>query len=282
VILLLAITLILSRGFTYAKYASNAVFNYYLSSQGFYFDSDDLAYDTKNNTDTMWDGEKVYFTINNSANGSLASETDIKYKVTCTIEEENTTKKCLISGSDSNIYEGTLPASFGCSVEGASDETACAEKNGKWTALETKSTMYFEVIDENGTDVLSANVKIVVESTKPYKKELSATYMLIRDTSEIGELSLKYEKGLVKSEIVVTNSYNENKCVSVSWDSNNFVYDNGNNDILGTNNDDNGNINEVYFMLDKMNSRTLYFYEKDQSVSHDEMDFNIVESNMCQ
>ena len=51
-VLLLAITLVLTNGFTYAKYASSAVFNYYLSSQGFYFDSDDLTYNTKSNVDT--------------------------------------------------------------------------------------------------------------------------------------------------------------------------------------------------------------------------------------
>ena len=74
IVLMLVITLVLTRGFTYARYASNAVFNYYLSSQGFYFDSEELSYDTKNNVDTMWDGEKVYFTLSNSANEALASE----------------------------------------------------------------------------------------------------------------------------------------------------------------------------------------------------------------
>ena len=281
-VLILAITLVLTRGFTYAKYASNAVFNYYLSSQGFYFDSDDLTYNTKNNIDTMWDGGKVYFTLNNSANGALASETDIVYKVVCTIEEENTTKKCLVNGTDSGEYEATLSASFGCSDGESRTEEACTTNKGKWEALEASSTLFFEVVDETDSDVLSANVKLTVTSLKPYKKELSATYNLIRDNSEIGDLSMKYEKGTLKSRLIVTNSYNENKCVAVSWDSKDFIYDLNSGNVLGTKADASGNINQVYFTLNKMDSTTLEFFEKDSSVAYSDLYFSLVESNLCQ
>ena len=66
VLLVLTLIFVITKGFSYARYASNAVFNYYLSSKGFYFESEDLSFDTKNNVDTMWDGEKVYFTISNN------------------------------------------------------------------------------------------------------------------------------------------------------------------------------------------------------------------------
>ena len=91
--------LIITRGITYAKYVSNAVLNYYLSSKGFYFDSEELKSTTKTNVDTSWNGENVSFTITNSANDTLATEYDIKYKVTCTVEEENTTKVCYLNGT---------------------------------------------------------------------------------------------------------------------------------------------------------------------------------------
>ena len=58
--------LIITRGITYAKYVSNAVLNYYLSSKGFYFDSETLSINTKKNTDTSWNGEDVVFTLTNS------------------------------------------------------------------------------------------------------------------------------------------------------------------------------------------------------------------------
>ena len=71
--------LILTRGITYAKYVSNSVLNYYLNSKGFYFKSDNLDTEIKNNADTSWDGDKVTFSITNSSNKSLATEYDIKY-----------------------------------------------------------------------------------------------------------------------------------------------------------------------------------------------------------
>lgn len=282
IILMLVITLVLTRGFTYARYASNAVFNYYLSSQGFYFDSDDLAYDTKNNVDTMWDGEKVYFTLNNSANEALASETDIVYEVNCSIEEENTSKKCLVNGTDSNLYKGTLSATFACSDGVSEDKITCESYDKEWYAKGSSSKLYFEVVDESGDEVLSANVKLVVTALKPYKKELSATYNLIKDTSEIGDLSMKYEKGSMKSSLIVTNSYNENKCVLVSWNSNDFVYDLNSNDSLETKYDSDGNINQVYFYINKLDSIAIDFFERDLSASYSELNFNLVESNICQ
>ena len=58
ILLFLTLGLIITRGFSYARYASNAVFNYYLSSKGFYFESDELSFDTKKNVDTMWEQVK--------------------------------------------------------------------------------------------------------------------------------------------------------------------------------------------------------------------------------
>lgn len=282
IVLMLVITLVLTRGFTYARYASNAVFNYYLSSQGFYFDSEELSYDTKNNVDTMWDGEKVYFTLSNSANDALASETDIVYEVSCTIEEENTSKKCLINGSGNSVYKATLSASYACSDGESKDKLTCDSYGKEWLPKPSSSKLYFEVVDEKGEEVLSANVKLVVTALKPYKKELSATYNLIKDTSEIGDLSMKYEVGSLKSSLIVTNSYNENKCVLVSWDSNDFIYDLNSNGSLETKHDNEGNINQVYFELNKLDSVALEFFVKDSSASYSELDFDLVESNMCQ
>jgi hypothetical protein len=93
---------------------------------------------------------------------------------------------------------------------------------------------------------------------------------------------MKYEEGTIKSRLIVTNSYNENKCVAVSWDAKNFVYDLNSFDALGTGHDSDGNINSVYFMLNKLDSTTLEFFEKDSSTDYGELHFNLVESNLCQ
>ena len=282
IILVLTLTVIITRGFSHARYASNAVFNYYLSSKGFYFESDDLSFDTKSNVDTMWDGEKVYFTLSNSANGALSSETDIVYTVSCVVDEEDTTKQCLLNGTGKSEINATLSASFGCSDSTYKDEDNCIINDKKWTATPATSDVYFEVVDTSGEEVLNANVLVKVTSSKPYKKELSGRYNLIRDNSEIGGLSMKYEEGSIKSNLIITNSYNENKCVAVSWDSLDFIYDVNSKEVLGKGTDSDGNINSVYFMLDKMDSTSLEFYEKDKAASYNELSFNLVESNMCE
>ena len=184
-LLILMIVLVITRGFSYARYASNAVFNYYLSSKGFYFESKDLTFDTKNNVDTMWDGEKVYFSISNNSNESLAAEVDIKYEVKCEVLEEDTTKKCSLNGTGNDTLEATLSADFTCSDSSYKEQELCLSNKKEWISKPVETSLYFEVIDEEN-EVLNANVKITVTSIKPYKKELSANYSLIRDNSSLG------------------------------------------------------------------------------------------------
>lgn len=281
VLLVLTLIFVITKGFSYARYASNAVFNYYLSSKGFYFESEDLSFDTKNNVDTMWDGEKVYFTISNNSNESLASEVDINYEVKCEVLEENTTKNCTINGTDSDYLEAVLSANFGCTDSNYKSEDTCVANGKEWASRPASSTLYFEVTDDEN-ELISANVKITVTSVKPYKKELSATYSLIKDNSSLGELTMKYEDGLVNSKLIVTNSYNENKCVSVGWSAGDFIFNDKTNSYIGTSTDINGNIIGAYFMLDKMDSTSLEFYKKDTSIQYNELYFKLVESNLCQ
>jgi hypothetical protein len=281
ILLILTLGLVITRGFSYARYASNAVFNYYLSSKGFYFESNDLSYDTKNNVDTMWDGDKVYFSVSNSSNGILASEVDIKYEVKCEVLEDDTTKKCKLNGTDKDLIEATLSANFGCTDSNYSDEATCVANDKEWVSKTASSLLYFEVYDSE-KDILNANVKITVTSLKPYKKELSATYSLIKDNSSLGELSMKYEESTLKSNLIITNSYNEDKCVLVNWDAKDFVFDDKNNSYIGTNIDNDGNIIGSYFIVNKMDSIGLNFYKKDISANYNELYFKLVESNLCQ
>lgn len=282
VVLILMVTLIITRGYTYARYVSNAVFNYYLSSKGFYFESEDLTFDTKKHVDTMWDGEKIYFTLSNSANDALASEVDITYKVECFVNDEDTNKQCIVNGTGESSMEATLSASFGCSDGSNSTEEVCLENKKEWVSKPAIANVYFEVIDVTGADVLNANVDIIVTSIKPYSKELRANYSLLRDNNAIGNLSMIYEEGIVNSNLIVTNSYNEDKCVLVSWDPVDFSFDNKNANVLGYSSDIDGNINSVYFKITKMNSTNLEFFAKDSSVEYNELYFKLVESNLCE
>lgn len=278
--------LILTRGITYAKYVSNSVLNYYLNSKGFYFRSDDLTTETKNNVDTSWDGDKVSFTINNSSNKSLATEYDIEYEITCSIEETDSTKVCYLNGTNSSKVTQTLSADFACKDTtnktdvSSLDETTCTKQGYTWTSIPNTSTNYFEVIDINGKDVDTANVIITATSTSPYKKTIKGKYTLNKDKSELGTLSLKYETKTHYENVIVTNSYNEDKCIKLTWNSDDLVIDNSNSIQTITN--DNNYINGVIFKLNKKDSTNFIFYKQNKSKTYSEADFALVESTECQ
>ena len=282
----LAGLLILTRGITYAKYVSNSVLNYYLNSKGFYFRSNDLTAETKNNVDTSWDGDKVSFTINNSSNKSLATEYDINYEITCSIEETDTTKVCYLNGTNSSKVTQTLSADFACKDTtnnkdvSSLDESTCTKQGYTWTAIPSTSTNYFEVVDINGKDVDTANVIITATSTSPYKKTIKGKYTLNKDKSELGTLSLKYETKTHYENVIVTNSYNEDKCIKLTWNSDNLVIDNSNS--MQTIENDDKYINGVIFKLNKKDSTNFIFYKQDKSKTYSEADFALVESTECQ
>ena len=280
--------LIITRGITFAKYASNSVLNYYLNSKGFYFDSDDLSSSTKKNTDTSWNGNSVNFTLSNSANETLSTEYDIKYKVTCTLEEENTSKVCYLNGTNSNTVEATLSTTAGCSNytddgvdTSAYEETLCKEKNYTWESKPTIANLYFDVVDTKGNDVDTATVLITATSTSPYEKTLSAKYILNKDKNELGTLALTYESKTNYENIIVTNSYNEDKCLKLTWNPENLVID-LDDETIKKNKDENNYINEIIFNLEKKNSRNFIYYKTDNTKTYSEEDFTLVETTECE
>ena len=279
--------LIITRGITYAKYVSNSVLNYYLTTKGFYFNSEELDTIEKKNIDTSWDGESVQFTLTNSANNTLATEYDIKYKVTCTVEEENTTKICYLNGTNTNTQELTLSTTKGCTnytndgvdTSGYNEER-CREKSYTWETKPTISNLYFDVIDTQGNDVETATVLIAATSTSPYEKTISAKYALTKDKSEIGSLSLKLEDKTSYKNLVVTNSYNENKCLKLTWNPEELVIDLEDATII-QNKNENDYTNELIFSLEKKNSKNFIFYQLDNTKTINEENFTLVESTEC-
>lgn len=288
VIALLVGGLLITQGITLGKYVSNSVLNYYLNSKGFYFESDDLTTDNEKHIDTSWDGERVYFNLKNNANENLATEYDIKYNVVCTIEDENTDKVCRLNGTDADSLEGTLSSSFGCSnytddgVDTSSySESSCKSNGYTWESRATISNLYFEVVDTTGKDVDAATVSITATATSPYSKNLSAQYVLTKDKNEIGTLSLKYETNDNYENVIVTNSYNEDKCLKLNWNADDLIIDVNSNDILSSKTDENDYINEIVFSLAKKDSINYIFYKRDMSKTYSKDSFTLVETE-CQ
>ena len=70
--------------FTFSKYISDSIWDYYLQSRGFYFTSDYLGEDIVQNIDNLWDGGSVHFNVKNNLNEKVVTSYDIEYQVTCT------------------------------------------------------------------------------------------------------------------------------------------------------------------------------------------------------
>lgn len=279
--------LILTRGITYAKYVSDAAFNYYLGSKGFYFESEELMSEQSKITDTSWDGEKISFSIKNSKNKFIASESDIKYEVTCKVDEEDTTKKCYLNGTEESKVEGQLSAAFGCLNEtndkvDTSSYTENQCKNYTWTYVPTKAEHYFEVVDTKGNSVDSATVIVTAKSKEPYEKTISAKYVLTKDSSDIGTLNLKYESKENYENVIITNSYNEDKCLKLTWNADDLNIDEYNSNIISSKTNSNNYINEIIFKVSKKDSLNYTFYKKNIEKSFSETDFTLVETTECQ
>lgn len=251
IVAFLVVLFLMSRSYSYAKYASNSVWNYYLQSRGFYLESDDISL---GNVDNNWDGGSINFSFKNYVNDSDFTNHDITYKVTCTVLGDAANySSCYLNGSSSNTYTGTL--------------------SGSGKAIKND---YFDIV--SGEEITGLSVEIKLESLTPYKKTITGEYILNKGTKEIGELKLNYNSS--DDRVVITNSYNENKCVKLSWDSSKIRIDNNKN-ISSSNSDDDGYIKEIIFNIKNKDSLDFIFYRIDSDVELTNNDFTLVESNEC-
>ena len=252
IVSVLVVVFLISRSFSYAKYASNTVWNYYLESKGFYFNTDLST----GNTDNNWDGSSITFDVTNFDNDQLISDYDINYKITCTIKgDAASTTSCKVNGTDSNVYNATLTG-----------------------GIKSTRTDYIDVVSNE--EITGVTVEIKVESTSPYVKTLYGDYVLSKGQSEIGGLNLSYVPSDTGDKVIITNSYNENKCCKLSFDSNIIRIDSDN--YISSVQDDNGYIKEIVFSIDKKDSLDFTFYRTDFDVNLTGEEFILVETDSCQ
>lgn len=275
-----------ARGFSLAKYAAKSTWNYYLESQGFYFNSDTL--NGKDNVNNNWDGGSVNFSITNSNNDSLSTGVDIKYKAVCTVVgEASSSAACKMNGLDSSTYEGVLSSNASCvnnkdEVDVSSfDKEKCVKDGYEWKASTTKTDLYFDVVSLDGSEVAGLNVLVEVQSTSPYKKTLSSTFVLNKSKGLIGGLKVNYKENDVSNRLVVTNSYDEDKCVKLSWDSSIARIDVSRDMVSSYKVDDLGYVNEIILKINKKDSKDFLVYKKDFTKTIDDKFFTLIETNGC-
>lgn len=266
-----------TRSITLAKYASNSVWNYYLKSQGFYFESDNLIENGKNNVNTLWDGNRININVRNNLNQSLISDFDIEYEVNCeVVGTESSNLTCLVNGKDK--YTGILSSSQACvSMENIDTssltKTECELEGYTWQQQVATNDLYFEVRkNSENYEMNDVTVKVYATSISPYRKTLEATYKLHYALDKTGEIIKKYDNYDNYNRLTITNTYDTDKCVSVSFDGTNKVID-IENDKIST--DELGNVNKVTFLLPSKKSLSYIVYGQTTD------DFNLQIESSC-
>lgn len=284
-IILVLLTLISFSYLTsFARYSSNYVWNYYLESHGFYLTSDYLGLDKKN-IDTLWDGSDVHFNIKNFSNNNLITDYDIRLDVVCEVLNGDP-YICKLNGTESSSLNIVLSSNSNCinnidDVDTSGFGKSECEINGyTWQNLAVNQDAYFTLESTNGSEINNANVKITVRSTSPYRKTITGTFNLFKNSRSVGEIIKQINDHELYDELVITNSYNIRKCILVTFDSSTRTVNNSS-DMINPVTDNDGYITSFKVALDGKTNKIFKFYNKDFSSNYSTDDFAVSESNGC-
>lgn len=285
IVLLVVVISLITCGITYSKYVSNYVWDYYLKSKGFYFNSDTLSSNRRTNSNNSWDGSSVHFSVRNNLNKSLISEVDINYTVTCEINTPNTSAICKVNGSNSNIYNGVLSKSQVClnkSEDGINttsfNKTECDEGGYVYTNQIVDSNLYFDI--EGIEELTDISVKITVSANSPYTKTISGDFLLHKDTVK-NDIEVNYINYSDFDKLIIANITNDTKCILVNFDSSKLLIDSELNNFVTYNSNESGYINEIKIKLEPNKMKDYTFYKTDGNVNYDINAFNITNTTGC-
>lgn len=135
---------------TFGRYAYNEIKDIYLASKSFYFNSDKLTTNRSIYQIDNWSGVDSYtFTINlnNTKNNLVHAESDIEYELSYVCSSKAT---CEISKTNGVLYSASTSDYFSATI---TPNTALKDKDEVW-------------------------IEITAKSTSPYKKTLSARFIL--------------------------------------------------------------------------------------------------------
>lgn len=285
--IILLITAVAIISITSAKYIYNSVWNYYLKSRGFYFESDLLEINTKKNSLLNWDGNNISFILKNSENNELISEYDISYKLTCeVIGDETDYIGCDLNNTQKSTYNGTLSSVAGCvNTVDTTDvsnflKAECELGGYTWNEeITTKQNTFNLFLKDETKSIDEVTVKITAESTSPYKKSLIGIFNLNKVDEEESEYITEFQNFNEYSELSVINKTNSDKCFLISFDSNNYVIELSSDTIVGSYVDSNDKVNKIETKIPKVSSSTYKFYKHEDLVSS--IDDFIIEEKEC-
>lgn len=271
--------------FTYGKYASNSVKDYYLKSKGFYFTSDYLSLNGTQNVNNLWDGTSVYFNLKNNLNQNVITNYDINYQVTCEIEgEASNYTACHLNGTNESTVTGTLSSSEYCSNSTSDevdvsqyDKATCEVSNYDWLSQISIGELYFDIVKtDEAYSLKDITVNITATSTSPYEKVLTGKFILNKVSGIDDEITLNYINNSTYDSLIISNSYSVTKCLTINFDSTKTHINSENLESPVT--DENGYINQFTVNIEGKKSINYTFYPVSETTNSD---FTITE-NSCQ
>lgn len=280
IVITLSFVFLFTKGVSYAKYASNSVWNYYLESKKFYFSSDYLSINNTVNVNNNWDLSNIEFNLKNTDNNNIATDYDINYNITCTTDNKDI--KCNILDTSSNNYTGILSSYQKCinnidDIDVSSyDKTNCELNGYEWQSIAATKDLYFNL--ESDIEFESVNVTIKVVTTSPFKKTLLGTFVIKKDKSINGIISKSYTNYDEYDRLVLTNTYDTEKCVLVSFNSNNIRIDTPLMNVIEYTMDDSGYVDSIITKINSKENISFKFYKIDTNI-HNIEEFNIIETD---
>lgn len=286
ILLLILLTLVLATiyGISYAKYVSNSIWNYYLETKKFYFESDHLSINIINNINNNWDGSNVTFNLKNSKNNTLISDYNISYTAKCTIDGDLANNaQCMFLPNESNVVTGTLSSIKQCinytndGVDVSSfNELQCKDYN--YELKESINELQFKIVGNNEETITDATVIIEVSSSDPFVKTLKGRFVLHKNSNINGDITMNYNSLDSYERLTLTNTYNDNKCVRLSFNPNDLKVDyEGEN----YNTDLNGYINEITINMEPNSEKSFVFYKQDFTKTYNLTYFSLEELDRC-
>ena len=287
IVIILILIFLLTKLFSFAKYASSYAFNYYLESKGFYLASDKLDRDTIQNIDKAYDGEPIKINITNFFNKDKITTYDISYKATCTVDDEYKNKVgCRFKDSKENIFEGILSSEEEC-INNTNDgkdvsnysKSECQVNGYDYVNKVSSKDLYLEIYSLQEEEYNDAVINVTVESTSPYKTSISGNFILHRKSDDQKSIEMTYKDSKNNSNLVITNTSSLDKCLTLKWDSSIMHIDTNNIDIISSSKDQDNYINEIKFKIKAASSVNYIFYKVNFDEVYDESIFSLEESS---
>lgn len=227
---------------TLSKYVNKTNYGHGMTTSTMTFISDKLGTTPVNNVVTSYYYEPISFTVSNGIDG-VATDGDISYTGTCTVP---TGYSCKFDTTNTNTMSDTI-----------TDNNTVQTKNYSITVTKTTGT----------SNEVQANVHI--ESTTPYIATLDGTFNIYIADDTPAPSALLLANRILTCEYSIINNAGIGKNVTVSIDTTQFLFDEGNemfNSKTSTTESD-GEYTSITSSINPYNSKNLVIFKKNSGTT---------------